>query len=174
MLKSRKWSEQQATTLWINLISDSCSCKQENPNNLDFLHPKKVWLKGMQPLCACSQRSLCPSSQVSILTTSPLIKNFKASGYLEFQKLPLSKARQRQRRNLSSLPSLHDYDVKLSKFHVLWRTWMSTSNYKRLRTQFVFITILSFHGTDSLNCSLLHVNIAACRKTKLRIKNDLI
>ena len=91
MLKSRKWSGQQATTLWINLISDSCSCKQENPNNLDFLNPKKVWLKGMQPLCACSQRSLCRSSQVSILTTSPLIKNFKASGYLEFQKLPLSK-----------------------------------------------------------------------------------
>ena len=27
-----------------------------------------------------------------------------------------------------SLPSLHDYDVKISKIHVLWRTWTQLDN----------------------------------------------
>ena len=100
--------------LWINLISDSCSCKQENPNNLDFLNSKKVWLKGMQPLCACSQRSLCPSSQVSILTTSPLIK--KASGYLEFQKLPLSKRGKGETFLLCHHPTTTTWNYEISCF----------------------------------------------------------
>ena len=49
VLKLRRRSEQPAATVWINLISDVCSGQQENPNNLDCLNPKKVWLKEMQP-----------------------------------------------------------------------------------------------------------------------------
>ena len=43
-LKLTRRSEQQAATVWINLISDFCSGYQKNSNNLD-------WLKGMQPKC---------------------------------------------------------------------------------------------------------------------------
>ena len=38
MFKLRRRSEQPAATVWMN------------PNNLDCQNPKKVWLKGMQPL----------------------------------------------------------------------------------------------------------------------------
>ena len=39
----------QAVTVLINRFSDFSSSQQENPNNLDCLNPKKVWLKGTQP-----------------------------------------------------------------------------------------------------------------------------
>ena len=45
----RRRSEQQAATVWNNLISKFCSGLQENPNNLDCQNPKKVCLKGMKP-----------------------------------------------------------------------------------------------------------------------------
>ena len=49
MLKLRRRSEKQTATVWLNLISEFCSSQHENPNNLDGLNPKNVWLKGMQP-----------------------------------------------------------------------------------------------------------------------------
>ena len=49
VLKLRRRSEQPAATVWINLISDFCPGQQENPSHLDYLYPKKVWPKEMQP-----------------------------------------------------------------------------------------------------------------------------
>ena len=70
----------------------------------------------MQPLCACSQRSLCPSSQVSILTTSPLIKNFKASGYLEFQNSHFQNEAKAKPFFFAITPRLRRETIKISCF----------------------------------------------------------
>ena len=51
VLKLSRRSEKHVATVWINLISDLCSSQLENPNNLDCLNPKKVWLKGMHLRC---------------------------------------------------------------------------------------------------------------------------
>ena len=62
-LKLRRRSERQAATVWINLFSDVCFGQHENPNNLDCPNPKKVSLKGKQPL----QRSSFSRAQRSTM-----------------------------------------------------------------------------------------------------------
>ena len=47
--KLRKRSVQHPAIVWINLFLDFCFGQHENPNYLDCLNPKNVWLKGTQP-----------------------------------------------------------------------------------------------------------------------------